>query len=311
MPLVISIIAAVFMFCAVMAVMAVLRREELATSERVGKLEKALAKRQQDTTEGIKPVAEKARRFKAGSKIASQLESAGIMLRAEEFILAWGAATVLPAGLLLFLGGSAVTGFALAAGGAIIPPLLVSSARKRRLALFEKQLGDALGIISNCLRAGFTFQQAMESIASEMAEPISKEFGKTLREIRLGVPMEDAMNNIVRRMQNDDLGMLMSAVMIQRQVGGNLADIIDNISVTIRDRLKIKGEVKVMSASGRISGMVIGLLPVFLTAVLMVLNPNYILTFINTTLGIIMLVIAGFMELTGFMIVQKIVNIKY
>jgi tight adherence protein B len=193
----------------------------------------------------------------------------------------------------------------------VIPPLLVSSARKRRLALFEKQLGDALGIIGNSLRAGFTFQQAMESISNEMAEPISKEFGKTLREMRLGVPMETAMDNFVRRMCNDDLGMIVSAVLIQRQVGGNLADIVDSISVTIRDRLKIKGDVKVLSASGRISGMVIGLLPVFLIGVLSLLNPNYIMAFFDTTLGMVLISLAGMMEIIGFLFVRKIVNIKF
>jgi tight adherence protein B len=233
------------------------------------------------------------------------------MLKAEEFILLWVAVTLIPAGLILFFGVSPVTAVGFAAAGAVIPPLVVSMARKKRLALFEKQLGDALGIISNCLRSGFSFQQAMESISGEMAEPISKEFAKTLREMRLGVPIEQAMENIVRRMQNQDLDMLVSAVLIQRQVGGNLADIIDNISVTIRDRLKIKGDVKVLAASGRISGMVIGLLPVFLMGILMFLNPTYVLTFFQTKVGIIMLCVAGVMEFTGFFMVTKIVDIKF
>jgi tight adherence protein B len=308
MPFLAAILAALFIFCAVMMVLAWLRKDELIMDDRIGKLIKRTSKQQADALDRKKV---KTRRFKAGSKIAAQLESAGILLRAEEFILVWGVATVLPGGLILFFGGNPVTAVALALIGAVVPPLVVSTARKRRLALFEKQLGDALGIISNCLRAGFTFQQAMESISNEMAEPISKEFAKTLREMHLGVPMEAAMENIVRRMRNDDLGMLLSAVIIQRQVGGNLADIIDGISETIRDRLKIKGEVKVMSASGRISGLVIGLLPVFLTAVLMMINPNYILTFFESEIGVIMLVIACFMELIGFMIVNKIVDIKY
>lgn len=310
MPLAIAVLAAIFAFCVIMMLLAALRSEEIATDERIGKLIKKAVRQDADAV-GEKKKAEKERRFKAGSKISSQLESAGILLRAEEFILVWAAATLIPSGLLLFFNGSAVTAVGLALAGAIIPPLVVSSARKRRLSLFEKQLGDALGIISNCLRAGFTFQQAMESISNEMPEPISKEFTKTLREMRLGIPMDAAMDSFVRRMCNDDLGMIVSAVLIQRQVGGNLADIIDSVSVTVRDRLKIKGELKVMSASGRISGMVIGLLPVFLMGVLMVLNPSYVMTFFDTTLGIVMLVIAGIMELTGFTIVQKIVNIKF
>ncbi len=310
MPFMIAILAGVLVFCVFVAVLALIKREELAVSDRVGRLARKIEKKQEEARGPALPESLR-RRFKASSKIASQLESAGILLRAEEFILAWGAATVVPAGLVLMFGGSPVTAFALAAGGAIIPPLSVSIARKRRLALFEKQLSDALGIIGNSLRAGFTFAQSMESISREMPDPIAKEFNKTIREMALGVPMEDAMTAMVRRMENEDLGMLISAVLIQRQVGGNLADIIDNISITIRDRLKIKGEVKVMSASGRISGMVIGLLPVFLIVVLMILNPSYIMTFVSTPLGLGMLAVAGFMEFIGFFIVQKIVNIKY
>lgn len=313
MPLLIATIgAAIFVFCALMLLLRSLMAEQIAMSARIGRLMKKVERTGDAAARGIRiRTKKKTTRFKASAQIAQQLESAGILLKGEEFLLAWAGLVLVPAGLVMFFGGSPVTAFGLAAAGAILPPLLVSSRRKKRLALFEKQLGDALGIISNCLRSGFTFQQAMESIATEMAEPISKEFAKTLREMRLGVPMETAMDNIVRRMNNPDLDMLVSAVLIQRQVGGNLAEIIDNISVTIRDRLKIKGDVKVMSASGRISGMVIGLLPVFLMGILMVLNPTYIMTFFETTAGIIMLCVAGCMELIGFMIVHKTVDIKF
>jgi tight adherence protein B len=303
--------AATLVFCVLTLLLRSLMAEQIAMGARIGRLMKRMRKLDEGDSQAKKTGRSLRIGFKAGDKIARQLESAGILLKAEEFIMAWAAATLVPAGLLLFFGVNQVTAVAFAAAGAILPPLIVSMRRKKRLALFEKQLGDALGIISNCLRSGFTFLQAMESISGEMAEPISKEFGKTLREMRLGVPIETALENIVRRMNNPDLDMLVSAVLIQRQVGGNLADIIDNISVTIRDRLKIKGDIKVMSASGRISGMVIGLLPVFLTGILMLLNPNYILTFFQSTAGIVMLCVAGFMELTGFLLVQKIVNIKF
>jgi tight adherence protein B len=312
MPILIAVSAAIFAFCALLMLLRTLLSEQIAMGDRIGRLMKNVRKAEDAAAAGAGKRERKSRmKFKAGGKIGQQLESAGILLKAEEFIIAWASLALVPAGLLLFFGGSQVTAVGVAAAGAILPPFYVSMKRKKRLALFEKQLGDALGIVSNCLRSGFTFQQAMESISTEMAEPISKEFAKTLREMRLGVPMETAMENIVRRMNNPDLDMLVSAVLIQRQVGGNLADIIDNISVTIRDRLKIKGDIKVMSASGRISGMVIGLLPVFLLGILMFLNPDYVLTFFNTTLGIILLCVAGFMELMGFLLVQKIVDIKF
>ena len=312
MPILIAALAGIFVFCALMLLLSAVLSDQIAHGQPHRQAHEARAEDRGCRRAGAEEGEEGPDRVQGrATRSPSSSNPPEYLLKAEEFILGWAAAAILPAGLLLFFGGSPVTAMALAAAGAILPPFTVSMARKKRLALFEKQLGDALGLVSNCLRSGFTFQQAMESIAREMAEPISKEFAKTLREMRLGVPIETAMENIVRRMNNPDLDMLVSAVLIQRQVGGNLADIIDNISVTIRERLKIKGDVKVMSASGRISGMVIGLLPVFLMGILMFLNPNYVLMFFQSTPGIIMLCIAGFMELIGFLIVQKIVDIKF
>jgi tight adherence protein B len=179
------------------------------------------------------------------------------------------------------------------------------------MSLFDKQLIDALAIIGNCLRAGFSFNQAIESIAQEMPDPIAKEFAKTIREIRLGFPMEKALINMMERLDNNDLELIVSAVLIQRQVGGNLSEILDTIANTIKDRLKIKGEIKVLTATGRTSGMVVGMLPVFLMGVLMVINPGYVSMFFNSNIGIAMLIFAAIMETTGFLIVKKIVNVKF
>lgn len=301
----IALCAAALVFCLVVLLLGFLQREKLRIRARLDALAAPTS------AEQAKRPKARQRESRVGGKLAAQLESAGILLRADEFVLLWAGATLLPAGLLLFFKASAVTACAIAAVGAVLPPLLVGNARRRRLLLFERQLGDALGIIGNSLRAGFTFQQAMDSIASEMPDPISKEFAKALREMRLGVPVETTLDAMVRRMHNDDLEMLVTAVLIQRQAGGNLADIIDSIAVTIKDRLKIKGDVRTLTASGRMSGSVIGLLPVFLTAVLMVLNPTYISSFFTTTLGILLLAIAVVMEAIGFLIVSKIVNIRY
>ena len=193
----------------------------------------------------------------------------------------------------------------------MIPPLLINGNKKKRVSLFEKQFSDALLIIGNCLRAGFTYKQAMESIANEMPNPISKEFGKTLREVNYGVSMEKALSNMSDRLQNDDLDLFVTSVIIQRQIGGNLAEIIDNISETIKERIRIKSEIKVLTSSGRISGIIIGLLPLLLTGILMILNPHYLSTFFQTTLGMYLCGIAVVMWVIGFLIVRKIVNIKF
>jgi tight adherence protein B len=244
-------------------------------------------------------------------KLADQLESGGILLRPEEFLIAWMVLLVLPVCLLLVMDVSILTVVAIFFICGALPPFVIVQAQKKRQILFNKQLGEALVIIANCLRAGFTFAQAMDSIATEMTEPIVREFSKTVREIKLGVSMETALGNMVKRTKNTDVELLVSAVLIQRQVGGNLAVIIDTIADTIKDRLRIKGEVQVLTASGRISGLVIGLLPLLIMGVFMIINPTYMMQFFNNPIGIIMLVVAFCMECTGFAFVQRIVNIKY
>jgi tight adherence protein B len=248
---------------------------------------------------------------KALKKIANLLSLAAIPLRAEEFLVIWGIAALVPAGLVALFNFNIFVCIALVAAGVAVPPFLLQSAWRKRMSLFDKQLIDALAIIGNCLRAGFSFNQAIESIAQEMPDPIAKEFAKTIREIRLGFPMEKALINMMERLDNNDLELIVSAVLIQRQVGGNLSEILDTIANTIKDRLKIKGEIKVLTATGRTSGMVVGMLPVFLMGVLMVINPGYVSMFFNSAIGIAMLIFAAIMETTGFLIVKKIVNVKF
>lgn len=245
------------------------------------------------------------------SKITVQLSQAGIHLKAQEYLLIWMLSGVLFPVLCFLISRSWIVALGIAVFGLLLPPLAVSHSQKKRTALFEAQLLDALVVIGNCLRAGFTFQQAIGNIAQEMPEPISREFGKVIREMKLGISMEAALQEMVKRLQNDDLELLVQAVLIQKQVGGNLADILDNIAGTIRERLRLKGEIKVLTSSGKISGFIIGLLPVFLLAFLMVTNPSYVSMFFHTTVGILMLVFALCMEITGFLIIRKIVNIKF
>jgi tight adherence protein B len=244
-------------------------------------------------------------------KKAGELSIAGVPLKAEEYYMIWVMSGVLLPLMFLFISKNILVALGISAFGLLIPPLILNRAKHKRMQLFEAQLSDALVVISNCLRSGFTFQQALESITSEMPEPISKEFGKTLREVRLGLSMDVALSNMVGRLRHDDLELLVNAVVIQRQVGGNLAEILENIAGTIKERLKIRSEIKVITATGRMSGMVVGLLPVFMLAFLMVLNPSYVGMFFTTTIGMIMMLIAVVLETIGFLIVNKIVNIKF
>lgn len=244
-------------------------------------------------------------------RLEQQLSVAGVPLRAKEFVLIWAITGIGFPALAYVASRNVVITAAVTLCGLALPPLLPGWYKRKRMRLFDSQLSDSLMVISNCLRAGFTFQQALESIVSEMPDPISAEFGRVLRETKLNVPLDTALQNMVQRLKSDDLGLLVSAVIIQRQVGGNLAEILDNISGTIRDRLKIRAQIKVATSSGRASGLIIGLLPVIMLLVLMLIDPSYVNLFFTTPTGIAMLCVGGVLELIGFLFVRKIVNIKF
>ncbi len=244
-------------------------------------------------------------------KVQIDLVQADIPLKGEEYLTIWvGLILILPIlmYLLTFNMGLAILFFFL---GALGPKLYLNHCIEKRRLQLNQQLGDALIIMANALRAGFSFQQAMETVRRELPPPISMEFGWALREMNLGVGTEEALLNMGERAGSDDLDMVISAVLIQRQVGGNLAQILDNISRTIRERARMKGEIKTLTAQGRISGIVIGLLPVGLLFLLVIINPTYMSVLLDSSLGYMMLAGAFFSELIGAFIISKIIKIDY
>jgi tight adherence protein B len=247
----------------------------------------------------------------AAGQFEEQLSTAGIRMRAEEFLMVWIFLVVVPAGLMILLGAGVMPIIVILSLALIAPPLFVKSRKKKQLELFDSQLGDALMLIGNCLRSGLTFQQAMGSIAKEMQDPIAKEFSRVVKEIQLGTSLENALENMLNRIDSQELMLTISAVQIQHQVGGNLMEVLHNISSTITDRQKLKDDIKVMTASGRMSGLIIGMLPIAIGGILMLVNGDYIQTFFTTTIGTVMLVVAGVMETLGFLVIRKIINIKY
>lgn len=160
--------------------------------------------------------------------------------------------------------------------GLRIPRMYINYAANRRMNTFNGQLGDTLNLWVNALRSGYSVLQAMESIATELPPPVSREFERVVQEVRLGLSLEQALANMYRRVPSDDLDLVITAVNIQREVGGNLAEVLDTISFTIRERVRIKGEIKTLTAQGRISGWIISLLPVGLGMVLYMMNPEYV-----------------------------------
>ena len=249
-------------------------------------------------------------RLRRLDQIADELYVAGIALRAEEFITIWVlTGAILPA-IALFLGAPMSLSIGLVIVGASAPIGYVTLKRNRRLAQFGKQLSDAMTVICNALRAGQSFQTALKNVGEEMEEPISREFMRVFRETQLGMPLEASLMRLVQRTKNQDLDLMCSAVIIQRQIGGNLAAILENISDTINQRIRMRGEVKAMTSAGRLSGIIIGALPIFIIVLLMFINPGYVDMFFTTQSGRIMLMVSVVLETIGFLLVRKIINIK-
>lgn len=245
------------------------------------------------------------------TRIQQQLIQAGIPLKAEEYIsVCFGLIIVVPILVYLLTHNFWLTVVTIIVG-AILPGMYVKHQKEVRMQLLNQQLGDALVIMSNALRAGFGFQQAMDSVCKEMPDPISAEFSWTLREMSLGFSTEAALENLSERVQSDDLDMVVTGIIIQRQVGGNLAQVLDNISSTIRERSRIQREVKVLTAQGKLSGILIGLLPLLLIAALLVINPEYFNVLINDSRGIVMLIIAAVLEITGFLVIRRLTDIDF
>ena len=214
-------------------------------------------------------------------------------------------------GFLVFIGTFKIT-MALAY---IIGWLLVTSAylkwkAGKRMKAFSNQLGDAIVMMSNAIKAGFTFQQAMDIVAKEMPDPISTEFAWAINEIQLGVTLEDALNNICKRVNNDDFDLICMAVIFQRQVGGNLSQILDNVGTTIRDRIKLKGEIKALTAEGIMSGWVIGLLPILVGAFCYAMSPTHFDGMLKKDFGKYLIAGCVFSELLGGFIISRIVKVR-
>lgn len=244
-------------------------------------------------------------------KLESELAAAGIKISGEEFLQIWVVAIFGPALILAMFQVSVITIMAVMIMGLALPPMMISNARKKKAALFNKQLGEGLMVMSNSLRAGYSFQTAMESIAKDMQPPLSEEFQMTLREMEMGLPLETALKHMVERTKNDDVKILVSAILISSQVGANLADVIDSIAGTIRERIELREQVGVLTAQGKLSGMIVGLLPIVVVLFLMITNPSYIMEFVETPIGIAMMIAGIVMEIVGFVVINRLVDIKY
>jgi tight adherence protein B len=244
-------------------------------------------------------------------KIRQKLLQAHILMRSEEFIgLSIFSGAALLIAVYLLTGGAVAVAVLAALVGFKIPDIYVDLKKTRRINALTQQLPEALTIVSSGLRAGFSFPQAMSVVSREMGPPIGEEFSRVLWENRMGKPLEEVLLNLGERAGSYDMNLLINALLIQRQLGGNLAEILDNITHTIRERVRIKGEIKTLTAQGRLSALIIILLPIAVAAFLVVMNPEYMLTLVREPLGLVMVSLAVVLQFLGIFIIRKIINIE-
>ncbi|MGI6037021.1 MAG: type II secretion system F family protein [Limnochordia bacterium] len=249
--------------------------------------------------------------LKVTRRMEETLQKADLPLKGSEFLALNMLAAALGWFALRFLaGGDGIQGLLGAGIGLILPQLYVRRKQGERLARFNTQIPDALILTANSLRAGYSFLQAMEITSREMQPPISREFSRALKEMNLGMPTEEALEAMAARVASEDFDLVITAVLIQRQVGGNLARILETIAETIRQRIRIKGEIQTLTAQGRISGLIISILPIGLSLVMLGLNPAYIKSLVIHPLGLIMVTLAVGGQLLGAFLIKKIVDIE-
>lgn len=243
-------------------------------------------------------------------KLEFELQKADLPLRGYEFIFIL-AGSSFGLGFLIFIWNNNLISMLVASLlGLVGPVVYVKLKQQRKVQKFNGQIGDALVLISNSLKAGYGFMQAMDMVAKEMAPPIQTEFSRVLQDINLGVTTEDALLLLTGRVKSADLDLVITAMLIQRQIGGNLAEILDNISNTIRERLRIHGEVRSLTAQGRLSGFIIGVMPVGLGVIMLLINPKYIVQLFTDPRGKLMIGYAIVAELIAVLIIRKIISIK-
>ena len=257
------------------------------------------------------------------TRLSTDLARADLKLKPAEFVLMWIASPFVFAAVA-FVGGFVFSGLnnpialALAfAIGAYFPRFYLKYRQGKRVKLFAKQLPDTITLLANSLRAGSSFLQGVELITREARPPISEEFERVVREMSLGVALQPALNNLSRRVASEDVELMVTAINIQSQVGGNLATVLDSIAFTIRERVRIQGEIQTLTAMQRYSGYVITLLPVGLAGILFLISPSYISAMLvkppellGLPMGVVFFIVGLISMGIGYMLIRRIVDIK-
>lgn len=288
------------------------RLEELNKKEGGDSGDVALVKNESKSTRRKKARKQQKNSFfeQFGSAIYKELQSADIKMRPEEFLLIWILLIFLPGSLVGLFSGHLVIAIALIIAGLILPVVYIKFKQKSRVKAFEEQLSDALMICCSCLRSGLSFTQAMETIANDMDAPISTEFALTIKEMNMGYSMDEALENLGKRIKSKYVELMISAVLVQRQTGGNLSRILENISDTIKEKMKLKKQLKTATASGRTSGLIVGLMPVLLLGMFTMINYDMMKVLYTEPRGYALLGTVAGLELMAFLAIKKITTVK-
>lgn len=330
----IIIVLAVLAVAAVVGGVLLSRRGDSATQERLGQfvgggLDKTGAededsKRKQSgpslLTQNLDQVIEERG---LGKNLATELARADLKITVAEFLALTVISIVGVTALAWLIYGGYVMPLVGAITGYFLPRLYLKMRQRGRLNKFNNQLGDGINLMANGLRSGYSLLQAMDAVGREMPDPMSTEFKRVVREVGLGVDTERAFQNLLRRVPSDDLDLMITAINVQHEIGGNLAEILEIIGFVIRERVRIKGEIQVLTAQGQLSGYIISFLPVALGLLLYAMNQQYIgkMVFTCDSLGItpdkctqpcgwIMIGAGVLMIALGFFAIQKIIAIE-
>lgn len=242
--------------------------------------------------------------------LQTDLARANLRLTVGEFVIMQVAAALLAGLLAWFISGALFVGSVFAALGWFIPKIWLGRRQSARLKSFNNQLADTIALMSNSLRSGLSLVQAMEMISREAEPPVSEEFQRVVREIGLGVGPQDALLHLVRRVASDDLDLMVIAILVQFEIGGNLSRILDSIASTIRERVKLQGEIRTMSAQGRMAGYVLSGMPVAIGGLLMLIAPSYMGALFTPGPWLVLPVAAFVGIVVGSLVIRKLVAIE-
>jgi tight adherence protein B len=244
-----------------------------------------------------------------GRKLQTELLRGGLLLRPSEFLIISGICAVTGFVIGWQLGHSPIFGIMLCGVGAIAPYMQLKSKQGQRQRRISNQLPDALDLLSSSLRSGHSFLRGLQVVVTQMSPPITEEFERAIDEVRLGQNLESALQHIVDRTANYDLELVISAVQTQLSIGGNLAEVMDNISGMIRERVRLAGEIAAATAEGRMSALILGGMPFAMAFLINIVSPGYITPLFQSPLGLMLLGVAGGMMLLGIIIIKKMLEI--